>query len=813
MNISYNQLKNYISPLPPVDELCVILTNLGLEVGGFETYQSIKGGLDGLVIGEVLTCEKHPDADKLSKTTVNVGNAVLPIVCGAPNVAAGQKVVVATVGTTLYSGDSSFQIKKSKIRGEVSEGMICAEDEIGIGASHAGIIVLPENAQVGMAAKDFYQVENDYVIEVDITANRTDAVSHYGVARDLYAYFKHRNVNISFSKPSVENFKVDNKNLSIPIEIQNTDACKRYSGLTISGVDIKQSPDWLKNRLKAIGLQPINNVVDVTNFVMRELGHPLHAFDADKIKGKKVVVKTMPNDTEFVTLDNQSRKLTDKDLMICNADEAMCIAGVFGGAKSGVSQTTKNIFLESAFFDPIFVRKTSKFHALQTDASFRFERGADPEITVYALKRAALLIQEVAGGTISSEIVDEYPEKVRPYEIEFRFSHADRLIGKKIGNEAIRNIIQSLDIQIVSEDSDLLKLEVPRYRADVTREVDVIEDILRIYGYNNVEMPQAVRSTLAYAPKPDEYKLRNRVSEFLSAQGFAEAMSNSLTKGNYYADSQTFKHEESVKILNPLSSDLDVMRQSLIFNALEAVKRNINYKNYDIALYEFGHTYKFKDTKQSLIKNYTENFNLSILLSGGCVQTNWTSSDKPSNFQILKSKVNQVLNLLNIDSENLQVTECESDYFNYGLTYSLKDSVIAEFGAVSNKYLSKFDIEQDVFYADLNWTAILSAYKSAIRYKEISNFPRVKRDLALLLDESIKFADIKKIAHKTEKNLLREVSVFDVFRDKKLGDGKKSYAVSFILQDDSKTLTDSQIDKIMSKLTSNFKSELGAELR
>ncbi len=813
MNISYNQLKNYISPLPQVDELCEILTSLGLEVGGYETYESIKGGLQGLVIGEVLTCQKHPDADKLSVTTVNIGTTILPIVCGAPNVAKGQKVVVATVGTTLYSGETSFQIKKSKIRGEVSEGMICAEDEIGIGTSHAGIIVLPDETQIGTPAKDYYQAETDFVIEVDITANRTDAVSHFGVARDLYAYFKHRNTNISLTRPSVEKFAVTNTHLTIPVEIQTPEACKRYTGVTISGIEIKPSPEWLQNRLKAIGLNPINNIVDVTNFVMRELGQPLHAFDADQITDKKVVVKTVKSNTEFITLDNISRKLTDKDLMICNNNEAMCIAGVFGGAKSGVSLMTKNIFLESAYFDPIYVRKTSKHHGLQTDASFRFERGADPEITIYALKRAALLIQEVAGGYISSEIQDIYPEKIAPNRVELKFAHADRLIGKKIGHDIIKSILQSLEIQIVSESETSLILDVPRYRADVTREADVIEDILRIYGYNNVETPQAVRSTLAYSPKPDEYKTRNRVSEFLSAQGFSEAMSNSLTKGSYYSEGETFKTDESVKILNPLSSDLDVLRQTLLFNALEAVKRNLNYKTSDIAFYEFGHTYQRKNSTNSLVSGYTEEHRLAVVLSGNRNPINWISHENPTNFFLLKSKIDRIFELLNFQASDFQVTESEKDVYNYGLTYTFKNTVFAEFGAISNTYLSKFDIGQEVFYADLNWSDILANYNKSIRYKDISNFPKVRRDLALLLDDSIKFSDIQRIAFKTEKSLLREVSVFDVFRDKKLGENKKSYAVSFILQDDDKTLTDKQIDKIMSKLTTNFKAELNADLR
>ncbi len=814
MKISYNQLKNYITYLPEIEELSVILTDIGLEVGGIEEFQSIKGGLEGLVIGEVKTCEQHQNADKLSVTTVDVGGGnLLPIVCGAPNVAAGQKVVVATVGTILYDGDESFKIKKSKIRGELSEGMICAEDELGLGTSHDGIIVLPADVEVGTPAKDYYKIESDYTIEIDLTPNRNDAVSHYGVARDLAAYFTHKGIDFELTKPDVSDFKVDNNNLHIPVEIENTDACKRYSGITVSGITVKDSPEWLQNRLKAIGLQPINNVVDVTNFVLYELGQPLHAFDADKITGNKVIVKTLAKDTPFVTLDEVERKLTDKDLMICNTEEPMCIAGVFGGAKSGVSENTKNIFLESAYFDAVYVRKTSKYHALQTDASFRFERGTDPNITVFALKRAALLIKELAGGEISSEIVDVYPEAIPNHKIEVKYAHIDRLIGEQIGKETIKNIIQALDNEIVSEDGDILKIEVPPYRADVTREADMIEEILRIYGFNNIHTPLQVRSTLSNAPKPDEHKLRNRVSEFLSAQGFAEAMSNSLTKAGYYENGETYKAEESVKILNPLSNDLNVLRQTLLFNALEATSRNINYRNTDVQIYEFGHTYKHTGNENETLAGYHEEHHLALLISGNQTAVNWNSPEKESDFYFLKMQVQKLLHLLNFDIEQLTVSETEADIFNYGLSYALKGKTLVEFGAVSNKYLAQFDIEQAVFYADFNWDMILKTMNLEIRYQEIPKYPRVKRDLALLLDDNISFAQIEKIAYKTEKKLLKNVTVFDVFKDKKLGEGKKSYAVSFIIQDDSKTLKDKQIDKIMNKLTMNFKRELGAELR
>ncbi len=817
MKISYNQLKQYFDTELniKVEDLSEILTDIGLEVEGTETFESIKGGMEGLVIGEVKTCEKHPNADKLSITTVDIGTKeVLPIVCGAPNVAAGQKVVVATVGTVLYDGDKAIPIKKGKIRGEISMGMICAEDEIGIGTSHKGIIVLPDNAEPGTLAKDYFQIEKDTIFEIGLTPNRADGASHIGVARDLVAYFKYQGKNINLKKPDISNFKIDNTKLTIPVEIENKEACKRYSGITISKVKISDSPDWLKTRLKAIGLQPINNVVDITNFVLHETGQPLHAFDADKIKGNQIIVKTMPEGTPFITLDNEERKLHPDDLMICNTQEPMCIAGVFGGNESGVTDNTKNIFLESAYFNPVFVRKTSKRHALQTDASFRFERGVDPNNIIYALKRAAILIKEIAGGEISSEIQDVYPEKIKNFKINIKYSHIDRLIGKIIDRDDIDRILTALEIKITSKTNDMISLEVPPYRVDVTREADIIEEILRIYGYNNVESPSLVKSTLSYAPKPDENKIKNKISDFLSSQGFSEAMSNSLTKSKYYENTEGFSDENSVKILNALSNDLNILRQDLLFGISEAIIRNINYKNTNIKLYEFGNIYQYRKTdSENPLNSYKENHHLAVAVSGSKNKANWNTPEQPTDFYYLKSKVDTILSRLNFNLNDFKQEETENPVFAYGLKYFFNNKLLVEFGKVSKKITSQFDIEQEIFFADIYWEELIKKLPHTPKFKEISKFPAVKRDLALLLNKDIKFTQIQQLAYKTEKKLLKNVSIFDVFEDKKLGKDKKSYAVSFIIQDESKTLNEKQIDKIMKKLQYNFEKELGAELR
>jgi phenylalanyl-tRNA synthetase beta chain len=811
MKISYNQLKQYIDFNYSPEELGEILTDLGLEAESIELFESVKGGMDGLVIGEVKSCEKHPNADKLSLTTVDIGTGEwMPIVCGAPNVAKGQKVVVATLGTKLYFNNEEIVIKKGKIRGETSEGMICAEDEIGIGTSHAGIMVLPGTVEVGTPAKDYFKVERDSIFEIGLTPNRADAASHIGVARDLAAWFKHKGKSVKLKRPDVSAFKTENNAYPIKVEIENKEACKRYSGVTVSGITIKESPDWLKIRLKAIGLNPINNVVDITNFVLHETGQPLHAFDADKITGKKVIVKSMKEGSVFKTLDEAERKLHKDDLMICNEQEGMCMAGVFGGIDSGVTAQTKNVFLESAYFNPVYVRRTSKRHGLQTDSSFRFERGVDPNNTLYPLKRAALLIKELAGGSISSEIVDVYPEEIKDFKVEVQYAHVDRLIGKAIDPETVDAILEALEIKIVSRTDGKITVEVPPYRVDVTREADVIEEILRIYGYNSIEAGEHVNSTLSYARKPEENKVRNAVSDFLSAQGFSEAMSNSLTKSKYYEENP----EGTVKIMNALSSDLNMMRKDLLYSALEAVIRNINYNSRDIKLYEFGYSYHFDSAKTSNpLDAYSEKHHLALSVSGKKANELWNSKPTESDFYFLKSKVNGILGQLNYDLSKLKVEDTESDFFSFGIRYALNGMVLASFGKVSKKYLSVFDIEQDVWFADLNWEQLVKNMPAQKTFTGLPKYPAVKRDLALLLDKTVKYAQIEELAFRTENKILKEMSIFDVFEDEKLGVNKKSYAVSFVLQDETATLNDARIDKTMKKLQSVFERELGAVLR
>ncbi len=819
MNISYNWLKRYINIDVTPDVLSKALTSIGLEVGSVEEVQTIKGGLEGLVIGEVLTCSGHENSDHLHVTTVNVGaDEPLQIVCGAPNVAAGQKVIVATVGTKLYSGDESFSIKRSKIRGVESFGMICAEDEIGIGTSHDGIIVLPENVQVGMLAKDYYGIKNDTLLEVDITPNRIDAASHYGVARDLAAFFALKDKNIKLSKPSVEEFTVQNKELVIPVTVENLDACPRYSGLTISGVEVKESPEWLKNYLQIIGLRPINNIVDATNFVLHELGQPLHAFDADKIKGGKVIVKNMPEGAQFKTLDGIDRKLSSDDLMICSTDEAMCIGGVFGGLDSGVTETTRNIFLESAYFNPVTIRKTARRHGLNTDASFRFERGCDPTNTVYVLKRCALLIQEVAGGLISSDIIDIYPHEVKPFEVELSLQKINRLIGKEIGTSTIETILSALEIKIASKTDETYSLQVPVYRVDVQRDVDVIEDILRIYGYNNVEIGETLKSNLSFGTKPDSYKLQNLIAEQLTAQGFNEVLNNSLTKGAYYNELTSFPASNSVKMLNPLSSDLNVMRQTLLFGGLENIARNINRKNADLKFYEFGNCYYYhaENKKEGeTLAAYNEDFHLGLWLTGNKKAQSWTSTEEKTSVFELKAYIENIFKRLGINLRKLVMGEYTDDLLNEGLSvYNRAGNKLAVFGIVHNKILKMMDIEEQVLFADLNWNTILTEIVNHnVRYTELSKFPEVKRDLALLLDKTISFGEIEKIAFESERKYLKSINLFDVYEGKNLESGKKSYAVSFILQDDTKTLTDAQIEPIMKKLQTNFENKLGAKLR
>lgn len=816
MNISYSWLKDYIDIDLSPEEIAKILTQIGLEVGSTEEVETVKGGMNGLVIGEVVTCEPHPNSDHLSKTTVNIGTGeLLPIVCGAPNVAAGQKVVVATVGTTMYMGKDEFMIKKSKIRGEVSEGMICAEDEIGIGTDHAGIIVLSENAQVGMPAKDYYSIQSDWCIEVDLTPNRIDAASHIGVARDLAAYLRNT-VEQGYKKPSVEDFKVDNHNLEIPVEVKNPEACPRYSGVTISGVTIKESPEWLKRRLKTIGLSPINNVVDVTNYVLYEAGQPLHAFDADEIKGGKVVVRTLNSGTKFVTLDGVERSLNENDLMICNAENGMCIGGVFGGLTSGVKDSTTNIFLESACFDPVFIRKTARRHGLNTDASFRFERGTDPNGVIYALKRAALLIKEVAGGSISSEIIDIYPEPISDFKVDVSYANIKRLIGKELGKENIKNILASLEIKIEKETETGLSLLVPPYRVDVKREADVIEEILRIYGYNNVEIPTQVNASLQTAEKPDPNQVKNLVAEMLTAQGFNEIWSNSLTKAGYYEGLNQYGDAQTVKLLNPLSADLNGMRQTLLYGGLECVAFNANRQNKNLRMYEFGNCYFFKGTelKDHPEKNYREEEHLGLFVTGAKENESWSGKQQLTSFFSLKTYAENILKRLGFSIEQLQVNEVSDELFAEGLSYTGNNKTLVNVGIVAKKWLKKFDIDAPVYYANFNWDNVLILHKKhKVLFEEMPKFPAVRRDLALLIDKSVKFSKIKELAYYTDRKILREVDLFDVYEGKGIPDGKKSYAVSFILRDDKATLNDKQIEKTMQKLIETYKRELGAELR
>ena len=819
MNISYNWLKQYINIDVTPDALSKALTSIGLEVGGVEEVQTVKGGLEGLVIGEVLTCGAHENSDHLHVTTVNVGaGEPLQIVCGAPNVAAGQKVVVATVGTKLYSGDESFSIKRSKIRGVESLGMLCAQDEIGIGTSHDGIIVLPADVQVGTLAKDYYGIKSDYLLEVDITPNRVDAASHFGVARDLAAFFALKDKSVQLTRPSVDAFTVQNTNLTIPVVVENTDACPRYSGVTISGVTVTESPEWLKNYLQIIGLRPINNIVDATNFVLHELGQPLHAFDADKIKGDEVRVKNMPEGTVFTTLDGVERKLNAADLMICNAENAMCIGGVFGGLDSGVTETTKNVFLESAYFNPVTIRKTARRHGLNTDASFRFERGCDPTNTIYVLKRCALLIQEVAGGQISSEIVDVYPEEVKPFVVELSLRKINTLIGKEIGKENIETILAALEMKIVSQNDQGYVLHVPVYRVDVQRDVDVIEDILRIYGYNNVEIGDTLKSNLSFGTKPDSYKLQHLISEQLTAQGFNEVLNNSLTKGGYYTDLTSYPPANSVKMLNPLSSDLNVMRQTMLFGGLENIARNINRKNADLKFYEFGNCYYYNAENKKegeALSAYSEDFHLGLWLTGNKRAQSWVAAEEKSSIYELKAFVENVFARLGFTMRKLVVGEYGNDLLSEALTvYTRSGKQLAVYGIVSTKIRKMMDIDAEVYFADLNWNAILAELgDQKVRYTELAKFPEVKRDLALLLDKNVTFAEIEKIAFDTERKLLKSVNLFDVYEGKNLEEGKKSYAVSFVLQDETKTLTDGQIEPIMKKLQGNFETKLGAKLR
>ncbi len=808
MKISYNWLKQFIKTNKTSEEISVLLTDLGLEVEGIEQFESVKGGLKGVVVGLVLTCEKHPNADKLKITTVDIGEEKpLQIVCGAPNVAQGQKVAVATIGTTLYDKEgNAFQIKKGKIRGEDSFGMICSEDELGLGTSSDGILVLDDKTKIGTPVSKIFDIESDEVFEIGLTPNRADAMSHWGVARDIKAGLQQaESVHSELITPSISSFRVDKRTLKIDVDVIDAKLCPRYCGITISGVTVKESPEWLKNRLKAIGLTPKNNIVDVTNYVLHELGQPLHAFDASKIKGNKIIVKTAVEGTKFITLDEVERTLSAEDLMIYNDEVPMAIAGVMGGKNSAVSESTSNIFLESAYFDAITVRKSAKRHAINSDASFRFERGIDPTITEYALKRAAILIKELAGGEITSDTTDLYPKKIEGHQVFLNFETLNKIVGQTIPQETIKNILTSLEIKIGSISDVGLGLTIPPYRVDVQREIDVVEDILRVYGYNNIDFSGKLSASVAYSSRTEEYKLQNIIAELLTSNGFNEIMSNSLTTPEYVKLSEQLSEEQNVTILNPLSSDLSVMRQSLLFNGLEAVSYNINRKNADLKLYEFGNIYR----KQA--GNYTENKHLAIFITGDRNAESWIEKSKKSDFFLLKSYIMLVFNRLGI--KGVRTATLTDDVFSEGISLVRGNEVLAELGIIKKNILKHFDIKHEVLYADVKWGSIIKLVTDKIKFTEIAKYPEVRRDLALLLDENVTFEDIYQIAEQTDKKLVKEIDLFDVYQGDKLPQGKKSYAVSFIIQDQEKTLTEDQIEKTMSKIVTNLTEKLGAILR
>lgn len=820
MNISYKWLKEYVDFELTPQETADALTSCGLEVGALEEVQTVKGGLKGLFVGKVLTCDVHPNSNHLHVTTVDLGKGEpQQIVCGAPNVAAGQKVIVADLGCVLYDGDKEFTIKKSKLRGVDSFGMICAEDEIGVGNDHSGIIVLPEDAQVGMPAAEYYHLESDWVIEIDITANRADALSHYGVARDLYAWLVQNGYKTSLHRPDCDKFVVDNNNLPIEVEIENTEACKRYACVSITDCEVKDSPEWLQDKLRVIGLRPINNIVDITNYVMMAYGQPMHCFDADMVTGHKIVVRTQPEGTSFTTLDGEEHKLGEHDLSICNAEEPMCIAGIFGGKGSGTYDTTRNVVLESAYFHPTWIRKSARRHGLSTDSSFRFERGVDPNGTIYALKQAAILCKELAGGKVSMQIKDVYPNPIADANVRLDYAYVDTLIGKQIGKDTIKSIVNTLEMRIENEDAEGLDLVVPAYRVDVQRPCDVVEDILRIYGYNNVEIPTQLKSSLTTLSEEDKtHKLENLIGEQLVGCGFNEIMNNSLTKTIYYNDLKTFSAETTVKVMNPLSADLGVMRQSLLFGGLESIMRNANRKNANLRFFEFGNCYHYdasKWTAEEPVKAYVQEKHLALLVTGKRVEGSWAHANEDSTFYELKAYVENIFARLGVAQGTTVIDNCDNDIFSKAIAIRTRaGKTLAELGIICRKILKQADISADVFYADINWANVMKAIrKNKVEYVELSKFPAVSRDLALLIDEGVNFGQIVEIARQSEKKLLKKVELFDVYQGKNLPAGKKSYAVNFILQDEQKTLNDKQIDAIMQKLISNLKSKLSAELR
>ena len=820
MNISLKWLKQYLDFDLTAQEVGDALTSLGLEVGAVEEVETIRGGLKGLVVGKVLTCEAHPNSDHLHVTTVDLGKGEpSQIVCGAPNVAAGQKVIVADLGCVLYDGDQEFVIKKSKLRGVESNGMICAEDEIGVGSSHDGIIVLPDDAVVGMPAAEYYHLESDWLIEVDITANRADGLSHWGVARDLYAWLKSNGYETKMHRPDCSAFKVDNHDLPIEVTIENQDACKRYACVSVTGCEVKESPDWLKNKLTTVGLRPINNIVDITNYIMMAYGQPLHTFDADMVKGHKIVVKTMPEGTPFQTLDGEEHKLSDHDLAICNAEDPMCIAGVFGGKGSGTYETTKNVVLESAYFHPTWIRKSARRHGLSTDASFRFERGVDPNGTIYALKQAAILCQQLAGGKISMDIKDVYPNPMEDFKVDLNYDYVHQLIGKEIGKETIKSIVTSLDMKIEGETEDGLQLSVPPYRVDVQRPCDVVEDILRVYGYNNVEIPTQLKSSLVIKGEEDQkHKLENLAGEQLVGCGFNEIMNNSLTKAAYYDGLNHYPANQLVRMMNPLSSDLNVMRQTLLFGGLESIAHNANRKNPNLRFFEFGNCYQFdpeKKNDEDPIRAYKEETHLGLWITGKRVEGSWAHANEDSSFYELKAYVENILRRIGVQPGMMVMKHSDNNIFDKALSLENRGGkLLGEMGVVSRQLQKKAGIDNPVYFADLNWNAFMKLIrKNKVEFTEISKYPAVSRDLALLLDETIEFRQIEEIARQTEKKLLKSVELFDVYEGKNLPAGKKSYAVNFILQDETKTLNDKQIDAIMQKLIQNLKKQLNCELR
>ena len=820
MNISYKWLKEYVDFDLSPEEVCAALTSTGLEVDALEEVQTIKGGLKGLYVGKVLTCEQHPNSDHLHITTVDLGKGEpQQIVCGAPNVAAGQKVIVADLGCVLYDGDKEFVIKKSKLRGVESNGMICAEDEIGVGTSHDGIIVLPEDAPVGQPAAEYYNLESDWLIEVDITANRADALSHYGVARDLNAWLVSNGKPSTLHRPDCKDFHVDDNSLPIDVTIENTEACKRYACVSLTGVEVKESPEWLKDKLNIIGLRPINNIVDITNYVMMAYGQPLHCFDADMVTGRHIIVKDKNEGKKFITLDGVEHTLGEHDLAICNAEEPMCIAGVFGGKGSGTYETTKNVVLESAYFHPTWIRKSARRHGLSTDASFRFERGIDPEGTIYALKQAAILCQQLAGGKVSMEIRDEYPTPMTPAKVSLSYDYVDSLIGKKIGKETIKSIVTSLEMTIDSEIESGLELTVPAYRVDVQRPCDVVEDILRIYGYNNVEIPTQLKSSLVIKGDEDKkYKMLNLVSEQLVGAGFREILCNSLTKAAYYDGLASVPTESLVNIINPLSSDLNVMRGTMLFGGLESIVRNANRKYPNLRFFEVGNCYSYNKEKhedENPLRAYTEENHLALWMTGKRIEGSWIHADENTSFYELRANVDNIFARVGLTPQMTVVEHSDSDLFASALKVMTRGGkVICEMGIVSRAIQKRFGIQNEVFYADINWAQLCKAVKKhAVHYEEVSKFPAVSRDLSLLIDTKTEFAEIERIARNTEKKLLKSVELFDVYEGKNLPEGKKSYAVNFILQDPDKTLNDKAIDAIMNKLINNIKKQLGAELR